>query len=93
MNIPWVIIGDFNEILFNHEKEGGNPQPDGHLNAFRDALMDCGLEDLGFSSDKFTWRRGRIRERLDGAMATGLKGHLSISTFLIYNDMTMFCVN
>jgi hypothetical protein len=22
-----------------------------------------------------------------------LKGHLSVSTFLIYNDMTMFCVN
>jgi hypothetical protein len=29
------------------------------------------LEDLGFSGDNFTWKRGRIRERLDRAVANG----------------------
>lgn len=22
-SLPWVVIGDFNEILYSHEKEGG----------------------------------------------------------------------
>jgi hypothetical protein len=33
--------------------------------------MDCGLEDLSFSGDAFTWKRGRIRERLDRGVANG----------------------
>jgi hypothetical protein len=69
--LPWLIIGDFNEILFSHEKEGGNARPQGCMVAFRDALMDCGLEDLGFTGDIFTWKRGRIRERLDRGVANG----------------------
>ena len=35
------------------------------MQLFCDALSDCSLEDLGFVGDQFTWRRGRIRERLD----------------------------
>jgi hypothetical protein len=69
--LPWLIIGDFNEILFSHEKEGGNPRPPTYMQAFRDTLTDCGLEDLGFIGDQFTWKRGRIRERLDRAVANG----------------------
>jgi hypothetical protein len=61
----------FNEILFSHEKEGGNPQPQGFMNAFRDVLMECGLEDLGYSGDIFTWKRGWIRERLDRVVVNG----------------------
>jgi hypothetical protein len=68
-NLPWVILGDFNEILYTHEKEGGNARPQGYMQAFRDALDDCGLEDLGFIGEKFTWKRGRIRERLDRVVA------------------------
>jgi hypothetical protein len=68
-NLPWVVLGDFNEILFSHEKEGGNPRPHGYMQAFRDALSDCELEDLGYLGDPFTWRRGRIRERLDRVVA------------------------
>jgi hypothetical protein len=68
-NIPWVLIGEFNEILFSHEKEGGNPRPLNFMQAFRDVLTDCNLDDLGFVGDPFTWRRGRIRERLDRAIA------------------------
>jgi hypothetical protein len=70
-NLPWIVIGDFNEILFSHEKEGGNPRPPSFMQAFQDALIDCELEDLGFSGDNFTWKRGRIRERLDMAVANG----------------------
>ena len=68
-DLPWVIFGDFNEILFSHEKEGGNVRPPRYMQAFRDALNDCNLEDIGFTGDMFTWRRGRIRERLDRAVA------------------------
>jgi hypothetical protein len=70
-NLPWIILGDFNEIMFSHEKEGGNPRPQGFMQAFRNVLDDCGLEDIGFTGDQFTWKRGRIRERLDRAVATG----------------------
>jgi hypothetical protein len=70
-NLPWVIIGDFNEILYSHEKEGGNPKSQGCMQGFRDALVDCGLEDLGHIGYPFTWRSGRIRERLDRAVANG----------------------
>jgi hypothetical protein len=68
-NLPWVLIGDFNEILFSHEKEGGNPRPLNFMQNFRDVLTDCNLHDIGFVGDQFTWRRGRIRERLDCALA------------------------
>ena len=31
--------------------------------------MDCRLADILFTGDKFTWQRGRIRERLDHGVA------------------------
>ena len=59
------MMGDLNEILFLHEKEGGNPGPAQYMQAFQEAIDDCCLHDMGFIGDPFTWRRGRIRERLD----------------------------
>jgi hypothetical protein len=69
-DLPWVVIGDFNEIAFSHEKDGGNDRPPSYMQVFREALDDCGLEDLGFSGDPFTWKHGRLRQRLDRAVAT-----------------------
>jgi hypothetical protein len=68
-DLPWMIIGDFNEILSNSEKEGGNLRPQRCMQQFRDVLIQCNLSDLGFNGDMFTWRRGRIRERLDRVVA------------------------
>jgi hypothetical protein len=63
------VIGDFNDILFSREKEGGNRRPHSFMKAFQDALTDCELEDIDFLGDKYTWNRGIIRERLDRAVA------------------------
>jgi len=68
-SLPWLAFGDFNEILFHHEKEGGRARPQGHIQAFQDALADCGLADIGYTGDIFTWQRGKIRERLDRGVA------------------------
>ena len=62
---------DFNEILYSHEKEGGPPRPMNMMQNFRDALVDCELEDMRFTGDQFTWRRRRLRERLDRSVCNG----------------------
>lgn len=67
-NSAWMVIGDLNEILYGSEKDGGNPRPGRMMQAFRDCLFDCSLIDMEFIGDKFTWRRGEIRERLDRAV-------------------------
>ena len=64
-NHPLVVLGDFNEILYPSEKEGGMARPLGMMREFRECLMDCGLEDLGYKGDLFTWKRGEIRERVN----------------------------
>ena len=64
-NHPWVVLGDFNEILYPSEKEGGMARPLGMMREFRECLMDCRLEDLGYKGDLFTWKRGEIRERVN----------------------------
>ena len=63
-------MGDFNEIIYPFEKEGGNPRPNHFMQAFRDVLSDWSLNDIGFHGDKFTWHRAGIRERLDRGLAS-----------------------
>ena len=64
-NLPWLLSGDLNKIQSLHEKEGGNPRPQQYMHAFQNAIDDCEIRDMVFLGDKFTWHRGRIRERLD----------------------------
>jgi exonuclease III len=74
-NLLWLCAGDFNEVLHQHEKEGGCPRAQSCMDRFKNALEDCELHDLGFSGDVFTWRNKQlkkdnyIRERLDRAIA------------------------
>lgn len=74
---PWLVLGDFNEVLMEEEKEGGPKRSQAFMDRFRAALEDCDLNDLGFEGDPFTWRNNShssefyIRERLDRAVACG----------------------
>ncbi|KAH1075467.1 hypothetical protein J1N35_027795 [Gossypium stocksii] len=73
-NKPWLVVGDFNEILFSFEKMGERIREERQMAAFRKALDYCELSDLGFVGHWYTWERGQfvdtsIRERLDRGVA------------------------
>lgn len=72
---PWVVMGDFNEILWNREKKGRQLRPERQMEAFRNALKANSLIDLGYHGPRFTWKRGKtartlVQERLDRVVAS-----------------------
>ncbi|GMI81993.1 hypothetical protein HRI_001868600 [Hibiscus trionum] len=73
-NLPWVVIGDFNEIFLATEKQGGRVRNARQMDNFRTVVEECSLLDLGYTGPWFTWEKGRfsetnIRERLDRGLA------------------------
>jgi hypothetical protein len=54
-SMAWLCAGDYNEILYQHEKEGVK-RAQACLDPFKNAIEVCGLYDLGFIGDVFTWR-------------------------------------
>lgn len=74
-NLPWMLLGDFNEIVALEETCGRDDQSLVQMAGFRDVLADCELEDLGFLGPKFTWYQKRddgalVRVQLDCGVAT-----------------------
>nr|POE62199.1 hypothetical protein CFP56_39527 [Quercus suber] len=57
--MPWIVFGDFNEIVYSYEKLGGLERDGKWMAKFRDYLDKCGLFDLGFVGHRFTWCNGR----------------------------------
>jgi hypothetical protein len=86
--MPWLALGDFNEILFNYEKEGGRPRTQQSMQLFHDALKDCDLEDMGYIGDLFTWRRGNMRERLDRGVVNNSWNDVFPNASLINSETT-----
>lgn len=72
---PWLCIGDYNEILSSEEKDGCLPRPEHLMQNFRSTLLYCGLIDMGFTRNIFTWENEQegeafVHERLDRACAS-----------------------
>ncbi|KAF7143851.1 hypothetical protein RHSIM_Rhsim05G0174100 [Rhododendron simsii] len=71
----WVLWGDFNDILWEDEKQGGRRREVWSLRSFRDFVSSLGVLDLGFQGYPFTWsnrrgRNGHIKERLDRVLVS-----------------------
>ena len=56
ITLPWLTIGDFNEILFPSEVRGGDFNPS-RASKFLEVLEACGLVDLGAVGLSFTRSR------------------------------------
>lgn len=74
INLPWLLMGDFNEIASSNEKFGGRPPNRFKMETFTNFLHKTKLIDLGFSGPKFTWTncrhdRSLVRTRIDRAHA------------------------
>ncbi|XP_074292350.1 uncharacterized protein LOC141619219 [Silene latifolia] len=73
--LPWVCIGDFNEILFSTEMKGGS-RPQRQMNNFQAAVDDCGLRDVAWEGYNFSFDNGQVgdanrQSMIDRAMCTG----------------------
>jgi hypothetical protein len=74
-DLPWLVIGDFNEALWQEEHLSYTPRPTNQMDAFREVLFDCNLTDLGFAGVPYTYdnkRQGKanVQVRLDRAVAS-----------------------
>ena len=56
-NLSWVCMGDFNEIMYAKEKDGGGIRPEGQMRCFREVINRCRLRDLGYVGSDYTWSR------------------------------------
>ncbi|XP_030964467.1 uncharacterized protein LOC115985690 [Quercus lobata] len=73
--VPWLCLGDFNEITKQEEKVGGAIRPHNQMQLFRDVIDECSFMDLGYVGLNFTWSKhfangNSIWERLDRGLAT-----------------------
>ncbi|KAI9122534.1 hypothetical protein K1719_006374 [Acacia pycnantha] len=75
ISVPWVVWGDFNDIIAPNERIGGSGMNSRRIRWFQDQADESGLIDLGASGPRFTWKGPKIRgglrifERLDRAFA------------------------
>jgi hypothetical protein len=53
-SLPWVVLGDFNEALWQYEHFSARQRPEPQMAAFRDCLQICELKDIGFSVLSYT---------------------------------------
>uniref|UniRef100_A0A803PKP8 Reverse transcriptase domain-containing protein n=1 Tax=Cannabis sativa TaxID=3483 RepID=A0A803PKP8_CANSA len=73
--LPWCLIGDFNNVMDQSEKKGGNCYPNWLVEGFRATVGDCALQDLRLYGHPFTWEKGRstpnwIEARLDRVLVS-----------------------
>lgn len=52
-NLPWLIVGDFNQILVEAENVGGAPRSQREMEGLREVLHDYGLQDFRFVGEPF----------------------------------------
>lgn len=77
IQIPWLLIGDFNQVAQQDDKRGGRLARGCGYNRMRRMIDTCCLIGVDFSGPRFTWTNGQperflIEQRLDQAWCNDL---------------------
>uniref|UniRef100_A0A803Q0A1 Reverse transcriptase domain-containing protein n=1 Tax=Cannabis sativa TaxID=3483 RepID=A0A803Q0A1_CANSA len=88
---PWLVIGDFNEILSNADKEGGPLRNELLMADFRSSFDHCHLTDTPFEGDAFTWIKSRtaatsLKEHLDWCFINNLWDNVFVVPHIVHLD-------
>jgi endonuclease/exonuclease/phosphatase family metal-dependent hydrolase len=72
---PWMMMGDFNEAMWQEEHYSNTRRSEKQLLDFREVLSHCDLHDLGFIGAPWTFdnkQKGdrNVKVRIDRAVAT-----------------------
>lgn len=59
---PWLLMGDFNEILLPEEMHGHHSRPYRQMEQFQSVIADLGLQEIKGSGPFFTWNNRRQGE-------------------------------
>ncbi|EOY00107.1 Uncharacterized protein TCM_009618 [Theobroma cacao] len=55
IHTAWFVGGDFNTVLHSVERLNGAVPHGGCMEDFAATLLDCGLKDVGYEGNPFTW--------------------------------------
>ncbi|GAU36150.1 hypothetical protein TSUD_316790 [Trifolium subterraneum] len=58
-DLPWCILGDFNDFLSQEDKRGNHSHPNWLCSGFRTAVSDCDLTDIHLEDYPYTWIKSR----------------------------------
>ncbi|CAN1835973.1 hypothetical protein LINPERHAP1_LOCUS34603 [Linum perenne] len=69
-NIPWCVMGDFNDMFDASERKGPNSRLQAFIDGFWLVVEDCSLVDVPMVGYPFTWARAKGKPRGMGWMVS-----------------------
>ncbi|XP_031127725.1 uncharacterized protein LOC116029802 [Ipomoea triloba] len=93
--LPWILMGDFNDLLHQSEKLGRIQHPQWLIQGFSEAINYSGLRNFEFKGYQYTWEKGRgtvnwVREKLDRILVNNqwldLFGEARVESFEACSD-------
>jgi len=85
MDDPWCVLGDFNLILHQGERMGGNDADERKMRDFGECIHQCGLQEFHYMGAFFTWTNKTVWSSIDRAVPNGIWFDMFEFTHVVYH--------